>query len=154
MEIKINILEIIQSGDFIAFLKGEKYKLREPFANMPTNVSEVIMHINSAIGEGELPVLEQELEEALIFIASNEKYGSWLVLNYLYTYLFKKNRKIVNFSLKTDKLLSTLKSRLKVEKEILFNNNMWVGDNYNHGLWGHVLHLNTLIKEEIKQTVI
>jgi hypothetical protein len=150
----MDILKIIHDSEFIDFLIGNKYKLHEPFANMPTNISEVIMNINLAINEKSKHIIENELERALLYIAKNEKYGSWIVLNYLYSYIFKKNRKLISFNINIEPIIEVLRNKLISQKDILLNNQDWIGSNYKYGLWGHVLNIDSLIKEEIGISII
>lgn len=143
------LLEAITNNEMVEWLEGKgKYK-QDPnyFTNIsaPTDWTIIIpKELYKLYSDKPELKVDSILEDSLLKMLDREPFDIYVALSVFYFQLLEEQRGTSPFIINRSKLISKLKKTLIENETKLKNYYEWVGTQYNEGVWGEVLRINSL----------
>ncbi|TYQ16961.1 UNVERIFIED_CONTAM: hypothetical protein Cloal_3551 [Acetivibrio alkalicellulosi] len=151
--------QAIAKNELNKFLRGDgDYKVSVPHmvpVNIPTDWTNIIPNgIYKLFIENPNIGMDKIFENTLISMIDDDNLNLYVVINVLFEQISKEAENRSPFIIDRCKILPLLKSKLNQNRDDLKTDFRWMGIGEPEGLWSEIKRINTIMKKELRVSVI
>lgn len=151
MVYKEKLVQAIESGEIISFLRGDDLYKIEPSQYAqgaePTDVGRVLSKAIYKLYE-ERPEFKEEFEKTLILMLDGTLFDVYVVILYIMSQLFREKNGLSPFIINLDDIVTKLRKKIIIRKEEFQRGLVYPNGFEKKEIWKEIERFNKVSKEE------